>query len=110
MIQMNLQNRKRLTENKLRIARGKGTVREHCLKTLLYLKWLTNKDLLRSTWNSAQCYVPVWMGSGVGGEWIHVYAWLSSPDTFTFTVHLILSQHCESAIPQYKINKNKLKT
>ena len=66
MIQMNLQNRKRLTENKLRIARGKGTVREHCLKTLLYLKWLTNKDLLRSTWNSAQCYVPTWMGVEFG--------------------------------------------
>ena len=23
--------------------------------TLLYLKWITNKDLLYSTWNSAQC-------------------------------------------------------
>ena len=26
-----------------------------------------------STWNSAQCYVPVWMGVGFGGEWVHVY-------------------------------------
>ena len=25
--------------------------------TLLYLKWITNKDLLYSTWNSTQCYV-----------------------------------------------------
>ena len=25
--------------------------------TLLYLKWITNKDLLYSTGNSAQCYV-----------------------------------------------------
>ena len=25
--------------------------------TLLYLKWVTNKDLLWSTGNSAQCYV-----------------------------------------------------
>ena len=25
--------------------------------TLLYLKWITNKDLLYSTWNSAQCYM-----------------------------------------------------
>ena len=26
--------------------------------TLLYLKWITNKALLYSTWNSAQSYVP----------------------------------------------------
>ena len=25
--------------------------------TLLYLEWITNKDLLYSTWNSVQCYV-----------------------------------------------------
>ena len=40
--------------------------------TLLYLKWITNKDLLYSTWNSTQCYVPAWIGRGFGGEWIHV--------------------------------------
>ena len=27
------------------------------LYTLLYLKWITNKDLLNSSWNLAQCYV-----------------------------------------------------
>ena len=31
--------------------------------TVLYLKQVTNKDLLHSTWNSAQCYVPGWDGS-----------------------------------------------
>ena len=36
--------------------------------TLLYLKWITNKDLLYSTWNSTQCYVPAWMEGGVGGR------------------------------------------
>ena len=35
--------------------------------TLLYLKWITNKDLLYSTGNSAQCYVAAWMG-GESGE------------------------------------------
>ena len=30
--------------------------------TLLYLKWVTNKDLLDSTGNSAQCYLAAWMG------------------------------------------------
>ena len=57
--------------------------------TLLYLKWITNKNLLYSTWSSAQCYVPAWVGEGLGGKWIHVCAWLSP-----FTVHLKLSQHC----------------
>ena len=57
--------------------------------TLLYFKWLTNKNLLHSTWNSAQCSMPVWMGGEFMGEWIHEYVWLSP-----FTVHLKPSQHC----------------
>ena len=50
--------------------------------TLLYLKWMTNKDLLYSTGSSAQCYVAAWMEGEFGGEWIHVYVWLS-PLLFT---------------------------
>ena len=38
------------------------------LYTLLYLKWIINKDLLYNTWNSIQCYVPAWMGEGVWGR------------------------------------------
>ena len=30
--------------------------------TLLYSKWITNKDLLYHTWNSTQCFMPAWMG------------------------------------------------
>ena len=56
---------------------------EMVVYTRLYLKWLTNKDLLNSTWNSAQCYVAAWMGREFGGEWIHVCIWLS-----LFTIHL----------------------
>ena len=41
--------------------------------TLLYLKWITNKDLLHSIGNSAQCYLAAWMGGELGGGWIHVY-------------------------------------
>ena len=41
--------------------------------TLLYLKLIIKKDLLYSTWNSAQCYVVVWMGKETGEEWIHMY-------------------------------------
>ena len=32
--------------------------------TLLYLKWIANKDLSCSTGNSALCYVAAWMGGG----------------------------------------------
>ena len=77
--------------------------------SLLYLKWITNKVLLYSTGNSAQCCVPAWMGGEFRGElihvgengymhmygreWIHPYAWLNH-----FPVKLKLSQHFSSAI------------
>ena len=57
--------------------------------TLLYLKWIINKDLLYSTGNSAQSYVAAQTEGDLGGEWIHVYVWLSP-----LAVHLKLSQHC----------------
>ena len=37
---------------------------------MLYVK---DKDVLYSTWKSAQCYSPAWMAGAFGGEWIHVY-------------------------------------
>ena len=45
-----------------------GIVREFWMDmyTLLYLKWIINKDLLYSTVNSAQCYVAAWMGGHLG--------------------------------------------
>ena len=39
--------------------------------------------------HNAQCYVAVWTGGRVWGEWMHVCVWLSP-----FIVHLQLSQHC----------------
>ena len=56
---------------------------------MLYLKWITSKDLLYRTWNSALYYVAAWMGREFGGEEIHVYVWLS-----LFTVLLKLEQYC----------------
>ena len=41
--------------------------------TLSYIKWITHKDLLYSTGNSAQCYVADWMGGEFRGEWIDLY-------------------------------------
>ena len=52
-------------------------------------KGVTNKDLLYSTGGSAQYSVAAWMGGEFGGEWVHVYVWLSP-----FAVHLKLSQRC----------------
>ena len=58
------------------------------MNTLLYLKPITNKDLLYSTGNSAQCYVAAWMGGDFRKKWIHVYVQLSH-----FAVHPKLLQH-----------------
>ena len=50
------------------VACGKGIVRdlEVDVYTLLYLKWIANKELLYSTWNSAQCYVAAGWERGLG--------------------------------------------
>ena len=56
--------------------------------TLLYSKWITNKDLLYSTWNSTQCFLSVWVG-GMFGE----YVWLSP-----FAFHRKPSSHCDRAM------------
>ena len=57
------------------------------MSTLLYLKWITNKDLLYSIGNSAPCYVAAWMGGEFGGEWIPGYMMAESlhcpPETIT---------------------------
>ena len=88
MIQMNLLLKQTETSRmNLQLPR-EGAVRElgMDMHTMLYLKWITNKDLWYSTWNSALCYVTAWMGGEFGGEGIHVYIWPSP-----FTVHLELS-------------------
>ena len=59
----------------------------------LYLKWMTNKDLLYSTGNSAQRYVAAWMEGEFGGEWLHVYVWLS-PFAVHWNYHNIVNRLC----------------
>ena len=71
--------------------------------TLLYLTWITNKDLLyiaQETLLNVMCKD----GKGFGGEWINIYIWLSP-----FAIHLKLPQHRQLAIPQNKIKSLKLK-
>ena len=96
MVQMNLQNGNRLSLREETYAcQGQGLEKEIVREfemdkyTLLYLKWITNKDPLYSTGNSAQSYLATWMGEEFRGECIHVYVWLSP-----FAEHLKLSQHC----------------
>ena len=76
------------------------TVREFGMNmyTLLYVKWITNKDPLSSTGNSASCYMAAWMEGEFGGEWIRVCE-RPSP----FTAHLKVLQPSSSARPEYKI-------
>ena len=40
--------------------------------TLLYFKWINNKDLLYSIGNSTQCYMAAWMGGEL--ERMYMYA------------------------------------
>ena len=81
---------------------GEDIVREFGMDmhTLLYLKWIITKDLLYSTRNPVECNVAAWMGEEFGGEWLHVYAWLS-----LFAVRLKLSQHC--LLVGYTLIQNK---
>ena len=47
------------------------------MSTLLYLKWMTNKILLFSTGNSAQCYVTAWMRGEFGENgYVYMYGWV----------------------------------
>ena len=89
---MYLQNRLTDLENELMVTRQEwegwreGIVREFGIDmyTLLYLKRITNKDLLYSTGNSAQCYVAAWMGGESGGECIYITESLCcAPETKT---------------------------
>ena len=78
--------------NKLMVAGvGKGVVGEFGMDvyTLLFLRWIINRVLLYSTWNSAQCYMAAWMRGEGQGEWVHVYSRLSP-----LPVHLKLAQCC----------------
>ena len=74
---------------------GGGVVREFgiIMYTLLYLKWITNKDLLYTTWNSAQGYVAAWMEVGFEGKWVYVWDTCVYMANF-FLVHLKLPQNC----------------
>ena len=89
------------------IFREKGMVKDLGVDmyTLLYLKWVTKKDLLCSTGNFVQCYAAAWMESEFGDR-VDTSIFMAeslyySPETIT---HCLLK-----AIPQYKIENLKKK-
>ena len=41
--------------------------------TVLYIKWITDKDLLHNTGNSTQYSVMAYMGKENKKEWVYVY-------------------------------------
>jgi len=58
------------------------------MHTELYLKPITNKDLLYST-EKSQYYMAAWTGGESEGAWVQECVWLGP-----FAVHLELSQYC----------------
>ena len=77
-----LQNRNRVTdvENKLTVTNGERGKEINWeigidIYTLWYIKQITNKNLLYSTWNSTQYSVMTYMGEVSKKEWIYVYVY-----------------------------------
>ena len=58
------------------VRENEGAWDEH-VHTAMF-KMITNKDLQYSIWNSAQCYVAVWMGRDLAGEnaYMYMYGWI----------------------------------
>ena len=80
-------------ENRTHGCWGEGIVKDFgkVMYTLLYFKWIINRDLLYSIWNSVQCYVPAWMGEEFGENGcVYMYGWI--PSLFTWNYLNIVNQ------------------
>jgi len=69
-------------------------------------KRITNRDLLYSTWNSAQCYVAGWMG---GGVWRGMDTWICMAESLPCspkTITMLLIGY--TPIQNKKFKKSKL--
>ena len=75
--------------------------------TLLYSKWITNKDLLYRAQNSAQCYKGSLKGRGF---WVqmdkYMYPWVSSQSPETITALLI--SYTPKQYKKFEVQKIKL--
>ena len=73
--------------------------------TLLCFKWITNKDLLYRTQNSAQCHVAAWVGGTFGGEWRYVSVCLS-PFVVCLKLTTLLTGYSPIQNKKFKRKKN----
>lgn len=75
-----------------------------CLCTLLYLKWVTRRDLRRSTWNSTPCYMAAWMGGELGvNRYSYQHDWV--PLVFTWNDHIVTWLYPNPKLKVKKQNK-----
>ena len=81
------------------VTRGKGINQELGINryTPLYIKQITNKDLLYSTGNYIQYLVKTYKGKESEKEYIHTH----THKLKDFAVHPKLTQHCKSTILQF---------
>ena len=61
------------------------------MHTLLYFKWITNRDLLYITWNSVM-WQPEWEGGLRENGYMYMCGWI--PSLFTWNYHNIVNQLC----------------
>ena len=91
-----LQNRTRLRLTKWTYGcQGKGhlgSLRWSYIHAIF--KWITNKGLPYSTWNSDQCYVAAWVGGRFREERVHVYIYSWVPLLFTWNYHSFVNHLC----------------
>ena len=74
--------------------------------TLLFSKWVTNKDLLYSIWNSTQCYVPAWIeGVFWGKRYMYMYGWV--PSLFTSAYQILLISYVPIQNKKFKVWKRR---
>ena len=59
--------------------------------TWMHFKWITNKGLLYSTWNSLQHYVAAQMGGEFRGAWVHTCVRMVNPFTSPETITTLLT-------------------
>ena len=95
-------------ENELMVSGWEGVLRESrmVMYTELYLKWITNGDLLSGTGNSAQCHGAAWMGGGLGegDTWICMAEALCCPPE----THVVNWLYPDYKIKRFKKNPTKL--
>ena len=109
---------KNQSEKKLSLSSGKGwgkrweegIVREFgkVMYTLLYLKWITNKDLLYSTWSSTQVMCQPWW-EGVGERMNTCVCMTECLCSLPETTTTVLIDYTTKQSKKFKVTKKKKK-